>query len=343
MQELIKIDSTPAAIQVNFEQLQEALKAELEKYDVVVTQDGVKDAKTMATTLNKTAQEIDRRRKEEVAKVSEPIKAFEANMNTLKTMSLETREKILAQIKQFEDETRETVRVLLTAERDRLWAEQGVDPEHQRAEIDDLVLISNLTSKGGLTKNARESIEARASKDKARQDQQQMRLHQLEAASYKAGLTVPLTRAHVEPFLHDDVGVYEEKLHQAIETEKARQEQAEQAAREKIEREAREKAEAEQRAQAQQAAEAAQDDKQQPAPSEPKPEAEPAPTKSAAPAGKISWTVTATFEIEAAEWVEADTIRKTLEGKLQAAGFESLTGVQARRAGPREQTQAKAG
>ena len=83
MKDLIRIEAKPALLSVNFAELEKHLAKELEKYDVVVTGDTVKDAKALATELNATKKIIDTRRKDEVAKASEPVKQFDANMKKL--------------------------------------------------------------------------------------------------------------------------------------------------------------------------------------------------------------------------------------------------------------------
>ena len=52
IQEQIQIETAPATLEVNFEQLQAALQELLGQYETVVSEDGVKDAKASATEIN---------------------------------------------------------------------------------------------------------------------------------------------------------------------------------------------------------------------------------------------------------------------------------------------------
>ena len=348
MYDLIKIQSTPAMLQVNLTELKAALAKELAKYDVVVTQDTLPDAKKLAIELNKVAGEIDKRRKEEVAKVSEPIKAFDASMKELVEMTRGGRAKLLKQVDRFEDDIREQARQLLQAYREKLWEKEGVHEEYRGANFQDLVLISNVTAKGALAAKAKTELESRVTQDKIMQDRTERRLLELENASYKAGLAAPLTRDHVRPFLFEDHETYDRELTRIIEAEVRRQEQAEQAMRERLEREARQKAEAEQREkerverEAQKKAEverlrkeyqereaAAESVQKAPEPVKQDlgglPREEP-PTEPAAP-GKIRLSVVAVFAPEVDPGVSDAAIETALRTAMERTGITTLQSI----------------
>lgn len=247
----LRTETIPAAITANFEEVRKALAERLEKYDVVVTADGVKDAKSLATELNKMAGELDKRRKEEVAKASAPVREFDDRMKDLVAMCKEGRQKLIQQVERYEDETRKRCHELLRDMRQSMMEKHGVRPEFQTAVIDDLVLISNVTATGNLTAKARNTLASRVQEDKALQDQTERRLMALENSSYKAGLAAPLTKDHVHRFLFEPDEVYQAELDRLLDAEVKRQEEAERRQMERIRREeekkAREKMEAEQR------------------------------------------------------------------------------------------------
>lgn len=245
MLELMKVEAVPAKLALNFDELRGALSKELAKYEIVVTQDTVAGAKKLAVELNKTAKTIDDRRKDEVAKASEPVRQFDTQMKDLVGLCKDGRQKILDQVQKFEDETREKARELLEAECARLWEVHGVRDEFRRAEYDDLILLTSVTAKGALAAKAREGIGSRVIADKMLQDRTERRLLELENASHRAGLSAPLTRGHVEHFLFTEDDAYTAHLNHVLDVEVARQEKAEQAMRERIEREQRQKEEAE--------------------------------------------------------------------------------------------------
>lgn len=250
MQELIKIENKPAVLTINFDELKTRLASELERYDVVVTEDTVADAKKLATELNQTAKFIDDRRKQEVAAVSDPIRKFDDQMKELVSMCKDGRQKLMEQIKTFEDETRETARQLLIEFRQAQWDEMGVADEFRRAKIDDLVMLTAVTKTGNLAAKASSEVTARVQADRALQDRTEMRLLKLENISYQAGLSAPLTRDHVAGFLFADDETYDAEIDRIIDAEKKREEVAQQRMRERLEREQQAKELAE-RAQAQ--------------------------------------------------------------------------------------------
>lgn len=256
LQNMITVTSVPAKLTVNFEALREALQKEVARYDVVVTADTVTDARKLAAELNATANEIDKRRKEEVAKASEPLRQFDERMRDLVTLCKNGRAKITQQIERFDDEVRETAQRLLAQAREDSWTEMEVADEFRRAEFDDLVMVSAVTKAGSLAGKQKTILQNRCREDKMMQDRTERRLLELENASLRAGLSAPLTRDHVEHFLFADNERYSRELERILTAEVQRQEQAERAMRERLEREARQKAEAEERERKRKAAEA---------------------------------------------------------------------------------------
>lgn len=355
MQQLIHIESRPAVLSVNFEDLQAALSRELEKYKVVVTADTIKDAKALATELNATKKLIADRRKEEVAKASEPVKQFDSRMKQLEQMCETGRQDILQQVQRFEDEVRDRARALLRELRDELWGLHGIEAEFRRAEYDDLVMLTAVTATGNLAASARNKLEARVSEDKALQDRTSMRLLALENASYKAGLSAPLTRDHVAGFLMADEATYSEELDRIINAEIVREEQAQQRMRDKLERERAQQEQAEkarlEREEIRAKAEAAHQTRLQERQGTPEPSthAEPAastasqsaqdaaPFEPAAPAvsptpaaGTIACRVICAFDLNVPAGLSAEAIEAELRKVLVGAGIDTLAGVQIR-------------
>lgn len=238
-QDLITIKNTPAALEVNFDELKASLETELEKYDLVITADNVAEAKKLAAELNKTKKIIDDRRKEEVAKASEPVRRFEERMKELATMCVDGRKKLLDQAERFDNERREEARRLLEHARDELWVDLEVGPEFRNAGYEDLANLTALTQKGHLTAKVRADLRARVNEDKARQDRTERRLLELENRSYKVGLAAPLTRDHVAHFLDLADDAYELELQRILDAEVRRQEQAEARERQRIEEQKR--------------------------------------------------------------------------------------------------------
>ncbi|MDX2349140.1 MAG: DUF1351 domain-containing protein [Porticoccus sp.] len=234
---LIQIESVPARLQVNFDEIKKHLSVELEKYDVVVTADTVKEAKSLATELNATKKVINTRRKEEVATASEPVRQFDDSMKELVSMCETGRQKILGQVERFEDVTRKKALDLLHAHREQMWEQLGVDQEFRKATYDDLATLAAVTGKGALASSAKTKLNDRIGEDKAAQDQTEVRLLVLENQSYKAGLVSPLTRDHIAVFLFSPDEVYQVELDRVLAAEVTRQEESEKILRKKIDEE----------------------------------------------------------------------------------------------------------
>lgn len=228
---LITIKTSPAKLTADFEAAEKYLKTELQKYDVVVTLETLPGSKELAKELNKIAGDIDAKRKEAVSDASEPIKAFDEKMKLLVNMCKNGRVKILEQIKVFEDDTRKKIEIMLHDLRAELWRMNEVKDEFLSAEFDDLVLLSNMTKAGSLAGKAKSELKHRVLADKSKQDKIERRLLELENASYKAGLSAPLTRVHVSSFLYATDEVYCDNLEKIIASEKERQAITEEAIR----------------------------------------------------------------------------------------------------------------
>lgn len=327
MQELIQVENTPAHIDVNFEALKKHLDGELKKYRVVVTGDTVKDAKKVATDINALRKEIDTRRKEEVAKASEPVKAFDGKMKELVAMCDTGRKEILDQVKKFEDETRQLASQLLHDAREDLWKKLQVEDEYKSAEFDDLILLSSVTGTGKLAASAKQKLEQRVSEDKALQDRTKVRLVELENKSWKADLAAPLTRDHVQHFLFADEETYNRELQRILDAEIERQAAAEQRMKQQEEKRRQQEEAAKHEAQARQ--ERMEKQEQEKAP-EPEPTSEPTAASKPEPKARTSnqVVITCKFHVNVPDGTPDEVIKRQLRAKMEAAGFSSLASIE---------------
>lgn len=215
----IKVISKLPEITGNFEAVEKELSVRLKQFDLIVDEDGIKDAKATATAINKLSGKIDELRKSEIKKLSAPIKAFEEKAKALTALCQESRQKLLSQVKVFEDRTRTECLTLLQAERDNLYSKFDIRDEFKTVTVEDLATVSN-KNKTGLAKKARDTVEERVFERKQFQEKVDTRLLTLEGTCYKNGLQAPLTRENINHFLlepEDDV--YESKLNSLIANE----------------------------------------------------------------------------------------------------------------------------
>lgn len=230
--ELSAVIATPVVISGNFDAVKQYVSDELQRYDVVVTADTLADCKKLATQLNKMASEIKARGKAITDEAAQPITLIKDQIAEIVNMCQAGREKLTAQVKTFEDETRKLCDQLLAACRAELWESTGVMQEFRRAQYSDLVILTNVTGKGALTTKAKQEVQNRVNTDKQLQDQTEKRLLMLENVCLKAGMIAALTRAHVETFLFADDATYQQRLDAMIESELERQRATEQRLRE---------------------------------------------------------------------------------------------------------------
>jgi|GEM_PF-2363035 len=318
------IQNTPARIEVNFIELETALKTELEKYDVVVTADTLAGAKKLAANLNKIKKTIDDTRKAEIAKASVGFSDFDENMRDLVMMCAKGRSDITTQIDVFNTETLNLVRALLVDIRLSLWQQHNVQVEYQNASIEDLVKIGFLTKTKKLTKGAVTELEKRVLENCNFQAYIGRRLAELSSRCYEAGLTTPLTREHVESFLKLDEAAYENKLRIMLSREIERQVQAEAKMRAQVAKEQASRSES--AAPPQPAPAAQQAPYQQPPISAPAANEEPV-LVVASTQGRVGIEITCTFRTEVDVRVSDQQIEDALLAKMKKAEITTLDSI----------------
>lgn len=216
MSELIAIDVNASlpSIEVNYEKLKETANAELEKFQgMVVTADSVKESKALAAELNKVAKQIDDTRKQYKKELGAPIAEFEQKMNELRDLYKKTYQQITEQTKAFEDERKQKASELIGEFLTKMYEDNDVREPFQKAQVNNLATLGALTAKGALTKKTKDGITSEVNKCLAWQAKIDKRLSDLEALSYKSGLTEPLQQHHVQGFLfNEDDDAYNQQL-----------------------------------------------------------------------------------------------------------------------------------
>lgn len=235
---LAVIDFTPTKVFFeNYEELKLAAQEYLEKYqNLIISEEDNKSGKELFVEINAKYKALDSARKEFVKNASAPIKEADARIKELLSLYDEVKAAIRKQTDAHDESRKEIARTLLTELLESTWSNLGVEDDYRNAAIDDLVILGSLTEKNKLTAKAKRAVEARAQEDKNLQTTVEFRLKDLEAQSYKAGLSVPLSKTNVQYFLLSDEETYQEKLAELIASEVERERQAN-AAREKAEQE----------------------------------------------------------------------------------------------------------
>lgn len=227
----VLLESQPAVIKFNFDELNANVDKLLADYDNVVTADTVKSSKKQMAELNKFKKSISDAMKEAKAIVTAPVTEADAQVKAIIARFDEARTKIDEQVKAYEDEDKKAVLAKLEEERAMLWESEGVREEFRKCDVSGMVTLGGLTGKGALTSAKFREVQAAVANDKAWQSQTDLRLSQLENECYKNGLTVPLTRGHVESFLFASEDEYTQRLNALITQELERAKQIEERAK----------------------------------------------------------------------------------------------------------------
>jgi hypothetical protein len=238
----VQVNHTPATVDFDFEQVKQQLQSVVADYDIVVTEDSVKDAKKVAADLNKLKKEINDKLVAHAKDMEEQPKQLRAYAKELGAICDDGRTRIVEQVNQFEEKQKAVAADLLDELHAVLIAEYKVSPEFRRATFDDLIKLTALTKSGSLTKQARDELENRVAKDAAAEQKVKLRHSELENKSYRAGLSSPLTAEYVAPFIDAPDEEYEQRLQSILDREVEREKQA----KEKHEAQLREQHEREQ-------------------------------------------------------------------------------------------------
>jgi hypothetical protein len=225
--ELQIINTTLPQIISNYNEMKDYLIENLKQYEIEVVQANLPQAKKMATELNGLAKQIDDKRKEILSSMEEPIDVFRNQIKELVGLCKNGREKILEQVKVFEDKTRAKCLELCKLSLQELYAKFEVKDEFKTILVDDLAIISNITETDKLTKATQDTITNRVQAVFNLQSVVCIRLAELENACLKAGLKTPLERRQVESFLKLDEVVYNNELQKILGDELRRQQEIE--------------------------------------------------------------------------------------------------------------------
>ena len=218
----LQISTQLPVITGNMDEIKTELAIQLKQFDLIVDEDSVKIAKAMATKINKLSEKIKTIRIAKTKELMAPIKAFEKQANELTSLCQESRQKLLSQLKVFDDKVKAECLILLEKERDILYSKYEIKDEFKAVKVDDLAIVSN-KNKNSLAKKAKDAIEERVYGCKQLQDKINSRLMTLTGTCLERGLEAPLTLENVNHFLYmESDEKYENKLYSLIDHELVR-------------------------------------------------------------------------------------------------------------------------
>lgn len=103
----VKTQHEIGLIKFNYEEIKSNLEVELKKYDVVITEDSIKEGKELKATLNKVKKQVDDERKRIKNEYCKPLTKFENQVKDLCSMLDAGYKKLDDQIKNFEEAKKE--------------------------------------------------------------------------------------------------------------------------------------------------------------------------------------------------------------------------------------------
>jgi hypothetical protein len=142
----------------NLQEIKDTIAQEIVKYDVIIEEDKLADAKVLMASFNKEKKEFSDTCKEFLKVVSEPITQFKAQQKEIESMYDDGRSKIASQVEKFEAkklvEIEETILKYLNVE----CSLKNINPDS--VSIKDLVMIS-AASGMSLTKKTKDAVLSR--------------------------------------------------------------------------------------------------------------------------------------------------------------------------------------
>ena len=142
----------------NLEDVRKSIEAEVAKYDVIITEDMLPEAKKMMADLNKGKKEFSTQCKKFLDIVSEPIIKFKEEQKKIESIFTDGRSKIESQVKKYEAKKLEEVKSTVQEYIDGLCKMKDIDPS--LVPVEPYVLLGSVTSKGNISKATKDKIDA---------------------------------------------------------------------------------------------------------------------------------------------------------------------------------------
>lgn len=145
-------------LECNFDEIEQYLKSLIdEKYNIVVTEDSVKDAKNVRAEINKGKKALEQAWREKKAELGAPIKDLNEKAKRLFQLCDEAATNIDNQVKQFEAKKRELAVTLCAEYRDQVCEVKKLDPS--LIDVSGFSNLSYVTEKGSLASAGKQAVD----------------------------------------------------------------------------------------------------------------------------------------------------------------------------------------
>ena len=145
-------------LECNFDDLEQKLKEKIaEQYDIVVTEDSVKEAKKIKADLNKGKKALEQVWKERKAEMEAPIKSLNDRAKQVFALCDEAAEKLDIQICKFEEGKRQLAVTLCEEYKNQICELKGIDPSS--INVSGFSNLSYVTEKGALSSSGKQAVD----------------------------------------------------------------------------------------------------------------------------------------------------------------------------------------
>lgn len=173
-------------LECNFEVLEENLRTLIkEKYDIVVTEDSVKEAKNIRAEISKGKKALEQAWRERKQELEAPIKILNDQAKKLFAVCDDATAKIDMQVNRFEEKKRELAVSLCEAYKNEICAIKNLSPS--LIDVSGFTNLSYVTEKGALSSSGKQAVDtliiskiAEISEQKQRELEAQMEVERIK-------------------------------------------------------------------------------------------------------------------------------------------------------------------
>lgn len=173
-------------VECNFDDLEKKLKEKIaEQYDIVVTEDSVKEAKKIKAELNKGKKALEQVWKDKKAEMEAPIKTLNERAKQVFALCDEASEKINIQICKFEETKKRMAVTLCEGYKNQVCELKGIDPNS--IDVSSFSNLGYVTEKGALSSSGKQAVDnlilakvAEIAEQKQREAEAQMEIERIK-------------------------------------------------------------------------------------------------------------------------------------------------------------------
>jgi hypothetical protein len=199
----------------NMEDLLIEIKNTLQKYDVVINEDTLKDTKILMASINKDKQEFADACKIYLLEIEAPIKAFKIKKKEIEDLFIDARLRLSSQVDKYEVIKLDEISDTIINTKNNMCNEKGIDTS--KVSVEELIKLSAVTTTGKASKatitiieNKILIVEAEIAKQEAATKEKMMRDEQIRIDA------IQKERERVEKNRLDNIELVEQKVKQDL-------------------------------------------------------------------------------------------------------------------------------